>query len=234
MARGIVPRNSREMEARTRALHALAMMRHGASISHAARDNEVSARTIKRYAGAALIQDRPGGRIRASKSDRLIRYLQIPGPNGPVDINVRGSKAAAEVARYKAAVNRLLHGDRDALKDWHGKKIAGIPLITDTKTLVEQAHLEMLPYSLYRSSQVVQREEAIESSVSGLSETVLLRKFERASATSLGRAQTRALAVPPILPEPASCGSSPPLRAGRNRLPQNEQQTLGQIQGLKA
>jgi hypothetical protein len=149
--RSVVPRNSREMEARTRALHALAMMRHGASISHAARDNKVSVRTIKRYAGTALVQIRPGSRIRATKSDRLVRYLQIPGPNGPIDINVRGSKRASEFAQYKAAVNRLLAGDRNALADWHGKKIGDISLVTDTKTLVEQANLEMLPYSLYRS-----------------------------------------------------------------------------------
>jgi hypothetical protein len=47
-------------------------------------------------------------------------------------------------------VNRLLAGDPDALEGWHGKKLAGIPLITDTKTLVEQEHQQMLPYSLYR------------------------------------------------------------------------------------
>jgi hypothetical protein len=47
-------------------------------------------------------------------------------------------------------VNRLLAGDRDAMKGWHGKKIAGVSLITDTKTLVEQAHQDTLPYSLYR------------------------------------------------------------------------------------
>jgi hypothetical protein len=154
--KGKAIRNSRPLirrshESRERALKALWSIRQGDSLSKAARDNGVTARTIKRYAGSALVQDRPGGRIRATKSDRLVRYLQIPGPNGPRDVNARGSKVAAEFAKYKAAVNRLLAGDRDALKDWHGKKIAGIPLITDTKTLVEQAHQEMLPYSLYRS-----------------------------------------------------------------------------------
>lgn len=137
--------------ARERALKALWSIRQGDSLSKAARDNGVTARTIKRYVGSALVQDRSGSRIRATKSDRLVRYLQIPGPNGPRDVNARGSKVASEFAKYKAAVNRLLAGDQDALKEWHGKKIAGIPLITDTKTLVEQAHLEMLPYSLYRS-----------------------------------------------------------------------------------
>jgi hypothetical protein len=126
-------------------------MRRGASISRAARENGVTARTIKRYAGTALKQDRPGGRIRATKSDRITRDLQIPGPDGPIEISVRGSRAAREVARYKAAVNRFLRGDRNALADWHGKKIAGIELITAGNTLKGLAEKDLLPYSLYRS-----------------------------------------------------------------------------------
>jgi len=137
--------------ARERALKALWAIRQGDSLAKAARDNGVTARTVKRYAGSALLQDRPGGRIRATKSDRLVRYLQIPGPDGPRDITVRGSKAASKFANYRAAINRLLRGDRHALDRWHGKTIQGIQLVTDTKTLVEQARKEMLPYSLYRS-----------------------------------------------------------------------------------
>ena len=138
--------------ARERALKALAAMRHGETLSRAARDNGVTVRTIKRYVGSALLQDRPGGRIRATKNDRLVRYLQIPGFDGrPRDINVRGSKAASEFASYKADINRLLRGDRLAMDKWHGRRIAGIELVTDPKTLIEQARREILPYSLYRS-----------------------------------------------------------------------------------
>jgi hypothetical protein len=139
------------MRARDRALHALADMRHGGSISRAARENGVATRTIKRYAGSALVQDRPGGRIRATKSDRLVRYLQIPGLHGAIEITVRGSKEASEVAKYKAAVNRYLRGDRNALADWHGKKIAGVPVITAGRTLVDLADKGLLPYALYRT-----------------------------------------------------------------------------------
>jgi hypothetical protein len=126
-------------------------MRDGESFSRAARDNGLTIRAVKRYVGSALVQDRPGGRIRATKSDRLTRYLQIPGPNGPRDITVRGSRAASKFARYKADINRLLRGDRDAMARWEGKSIAGIELITDPKVLIEQARKEILPYSLYRS-----------------------------------------------------------------------------------
>jgi hypothetical protein len=138
-------------DARERALKALAAMRRGDTLSRAARDNGVTVRTIKRYIGSALVQDRPGGRIRATKNDRLVRYLQVPGPDGPRDITIRGSKTASQFANYKAAINRLLRGDRNAMDRWHGKEIAGIELITDPKILVEQARKEILPYALYRS-----------------------------------------------------------------------------------
>lgn len=143
--------SKRSQSARDRAFSALSSMRRGASLSRAARENGVTVRTVQRYVGRALVQDRRGGRIRAAKSDRLVRNLQIPGPAGPVEIKVRGSKTASEVAKYKAAVNRFLRGDRNALANWHGKKIAGIDLITAESTLKSLAVKDLLPYSLYRS-----------------------------------------------------------------------------------
>jgi len=107
--------SARSFAARDRALHALADMRHGASTSEAARDNGVTLRTIKKYVGRLLVQDRSGGRLRASNTDRLVRYVQIPGPFGPVEIKVRGSKQASDAAKYDAAVSRFLRGDLKAL-----------------------------------------------------------------------------------------------------------------------
>lgn len=142
----------REKLSRDCVFRALYSMRHdGASFARAARENGITQRTFRKYAGAALLQDRRGGRIRASKSDRLVRYLQIPGPNGPIEIKVRGSKTATEVAKYKAAANRFLSGDGSALAAWHGKKIAGIELITAGNILKTLAVKDLLPYSLYRS-----------------------------------------------------------------------------------
>jgi len=137
--------------ARERALRALAAIRRGNTLSRAARENSVTARTIKRYVGSALVQDRPGGRIRATKSDRLVRYLQIPGANGSVEVTAHGSRAASKLASYKAAVNRFLRGDRHALIDWRGKKVAGINLVTDEGILADLARQDLLPYALYRS-----------------------------------------------------------------------------------
>jgi hypothetical protein len=146
-----VRQNEKRAQARQRALGALTDMRHGISMSRAARNNGITIRTMKRYVGAALRQDRPGGRIRARKSDRLLRFLQLPGKDGPIDIAARGSKQAKEISKYKAAVNRFLAGDGSALAPWRGKKIAGVELITDKEILKNLAHKDLLPYSLYRS-----------------------------------------------------------------------------------
>jgi hypothetical protein len=138
-------------DSRERAFKVLSAMREGESLSRAASGYRVTIRTVKRYVGSALVQDHIGGRIRATKNDRLIRYLQIPGTNGPRDIAVRGSKTASKFASYKASVNRLLRGDSHAMDKWRGRKIAGVELVSDPKILIEQARKEILPYSLYRS-----------------------------------------------------------------------------------
>ncbi len=143
--------SARSLAARDRSLHALADMRRGSSPSQAARDNGVTIRTIKKYVGTALLQDRPGGRLRATKSDRLVRHVQIPGQHGPVEIRVRGSKQASEAARFNVAVNRYLRGDLSALASWHGKKIGGVELITAGPTIKSLAQKELLPHSLYRA-----------------------------------------------------------------------------------
>ena len=143
--------SQRSYAARDRSLHALADMRRGVPPARAFRENGVARRTAKKYLGAALVQDRLRGRIRPTKSDRLVRYLLIPGLYGPIEKKVRRSKEATEWAQYKAAVNRFLAGDRHALAPWHGKKIAGIELITSPLTLKSLAEKDLLPYSLYRS-----------------------------------------------------------------------------------
>jgi hypothetical protein len=144
-------RAKRSLAARNRALHALADIRRGSSSSQAARDNGVSLRTMKRYVGSALFQHRPGARIRATKSDRLVRYVQIPGQYGPIEIQVRGSKQASDAARFNAAVSRYLRGDLSALTPWHGRRIGGVELITAGPALKGLAQKELLPHSLYRA-----------------------------------------------------------------------------------
>ena len=71
---------ARSQEARARAFHVLSDLRRDPSktLSQAASDREVSLRTVRHYIGSQLKQERPGGRITVTKSDRLRTTLYIP------------------------------------------------------------------------------------------------------------------------------------------------------------
>jgi hypothetical protein len=121
-------------------LHALTTIRHGTSLAQAAKAEGVSQRTIRKYVGSALRQDHSGGRIRAVPHDRFTRYLQIPGPDGPIQVTAKGSKEASEVAAYvNARAVFLRSGDESALRRFQAKKIGGHTLVTDAKLLTRQA-----------------------------------------------------------------------------------------------
>jgi len=131
---------SRSREARNRALHALTAIRHGASLAQAAKAEGVGQRTIRKYVGSALRQDHVGGRVRAVARDRFTRYLQIPGPDGPIQVTVKGSKEATELAAYVSARATFLRsGDESFLRRFRGKRIGGHALVTDPKILTTQA-----------------------------------------------------------------------------------------------
>jgi len=132
--------SSRSHEARNRALHALTAIRHGASLADAAKAEGVSQRTIRKYVGSALRQDHSGGRIRAVPRDRFTRYLQIPGTDGPIQVTVKGSKEASDLAAYVSTRAAFLRsGDESVLRPFQGKKIGGHTLVTDPKLLTAQA-----------------------------------------------------------------------------------------------
>lgn len=143
--------SARSLAARDRSFHALAEARQGVPLRQALRDNGVTLRTFKKYLGSEIRQGRPGGRIGVTKTDRRVRYLQLPGLHGPIDVDARGWREARGAARYKAAINRFLRGDLKALAQWKGKKIAGVELITDAAILKGLVRDELLPYALYRS-----------------------------------------------------------------------------------
>ena len=62
---------------RVRALDALSRMRKGASIGKAARESDTTIATVKRYVASALRKGN-GGRILASRSDRMTAYMEVP------------------------------------------------------------------------------------------------------------------------------------------------------------
>src|SRR5712691_2356227 len=84
--RALHPSSDRSFEAKTRAFDAIAKMRHdGFSLDAASREAGTTAATVRKYLPAALRQSKAGRWI-ATKSDRYIRLLSLPGPHGPVTV----------------------------------------------------------------------------------------------------------------------------------------------------
>jgi hypothetical protein len=137
------------------AAHADMMRDRDLSASRAARDNGVTIRDLWKYTPKAFTKD-ANGRVRAV-ADRYVRRMEVPGPDGPIVVKVRGSKAASEWARFRNDVFSFLGGDGSALDKWKGVKIQGHELLTDTRIirlLGEQDNLpehfgseQVIPYS---------------------------------------------------------------------------------------
>jgi hypothetical protein len=153
------PQNSpNSTDARIRALHALAKMRHDKlSLAEACRLEHIKPSTFLRHVGSAVRQDRPGGRYRATAGDRLRRDLQIPTALGPTPVPIYGSKQASEISQYLNAIALYLRkGDTSKLERFQGKTIRvrgqKLELITDPSTLSSLALAGALQFDqLYAS-----------------------------------------------------------------------------------
>src|SRR5580704_10821351 len=86
--------------------NAIAKMRtRRISLRKAAREAKVSPRTVVKRAASAL-RKTESGRYVAKTSDRLVRTLIIPTPQGSEEINVRGLRSASLLGRYWVAVHK--------------------------------------------------------------------------------------------------------------------------------
>lgn len=143
--------SERSQAARDRALHVLAAMRRdpNLSLTHAAKLQGVKAYTVKKYLTSALKESH--GKFQVTKSDRYTATLHLPDARGnSVAVKTRSSKDREALSQYLRDLGRYLRGKRDALAAWHGKKIAGVKLVTDGRTL---AAIEptLSDFSLYRA-----------------------------------------------------------------------------------
>jgi hypothetical protein len=137
--------------ARDRALHVLAAMRRDSSLSlsRAAKAEGVKPETVKKNFPLALRKS--GGKFRTTKSDRFQATLYLPDARGnSVPLQTRSSRERQQASQYLRDLGRYLRGQKNALARWHGKKIAGVELVTAGRTIVviEPALSE---FSLYRA-----------------------------------------------------------------------------------
>jgi hypothetical protein len=150
-ARLVATSPKRSQDARDRSLHVLAAMRSDQSLSlnHAAKLEGVKPDTVKKNFPAALRKS--GGKYHATKSDRYATTLYVPDVHGnSVAVHTRSSKERTALGRYLSDLGRYLRGARHALAAWHGKKIAGVELLTAGRSIIA-IEPALSGFSLYRA-----------------------------------------------------------------------------------
>ena len=141
----------RSQSARDRALHVLSAMRRdaGLSLTHAAKLQGVKPETVKKNFPSAL--KKSNGKFTVTKSDRYAATLYVPDAQGnSVAVHTRSSKERAQVSQYLRDLGRYLRGKHDALAPWHGKRIAGVELVTAGRT-IETLEPALSEFSIYRT-----------------------------------------------------------------------------------
>jgi hypothetical protein len=77
--------------------------------------------------------------------------IYLPDAHGnSVPLQTRSSRERKQASQYLRDLGRYLRGQKNALAGWHGKRIAGVELVTAGRTIVaiEPALSE---FSLYRA-----------------------------------------------------------------------------------
>ncbi len=139
-----------------RTMHVVSKMRsEHLSLTKAAREFGLDRQTVLRLAKSAL-RKKSNGQYAARATDKLLRVLVIPTPEGLSEIALRNSSQASLVGEYWAAVQRYLQtGDDNGLRRFEGKRIRAanrkvIRLVTDVKELDRLGNAGVLSFeSLY-------------------------------------------------------------------------------------
>jgi hypothetical protein len=98
------------------------MRRNRLKLTPAARAVGIDSRTVWRYAGSALRQERPGGRIRPSDRDRIARTVNFMTVEGKLTGTVRDSRTASALGEHLNAVKVFANtGDLSALEKFKGR-----------------------------------------------------------------------------------------------------------------
>jgi len=117
----------------------LTRMRHGLSLTKAARLEHTTPAAVKRHAGDALVPSSDGTYL-VTTTDRHFRRLLLVTPDGVTIVETKDSRAASLVAEYDAAIQRFLaKGDASGLARFEGQilRTGGrrYPFVTDLDTL---------------------------------------------------------------------------------------------------
>jgi hypothetical protein len=152
-AKTVTPKGFAELrpsqkQARARALDALSKVRHGATLTRAAKEAGTTPNTVAKYTGAQL--HHKGGRVVATKTDRLYRVMNVVTTDGVQEVALRSSRQASLVGEHANAVKKfLLTGDDEPLRKFAGVKVAGRELEVRPEVLEELQRTSELEYEPY-------------------------------------------------------------------------------------
>jgi hypothetical protein len=125
----------RQQKEKVKSLAAINRVRRGEAktVSAAARVEGTTLRAIRALVPKAITQDRPGGHLRVTASDRYSAKVQILANEGALTATARGSRERELAGQHRATVIRVLRGlePKSALERYHGKKVGGHELISD-------------------------------------------------------------------------------------------------------
>jgi hypothetical protein len=160
----VAPRTAKEFFAKPRAFQhtwtavtrAISKMRADrVSLRQASHESDLDPRLVARL-GKSALRKRRNGQYVAKPSDKLLRILAVPTPDGVREVATRDSKEATQLGKYWAAVQKYLQtGNESGLKKFRRKRITDasgkkIPLVLDTAVLDELGSAGVLSFeSLY-------------------------------------------------------------------------------------
>jgi hypothetical protein len=129
----------REKAAYGRSINLLYDLRHGEGpYTKLLRKHHLNTRTARRHLGRNLLGGTRGKRVRASKTDNLLREVWFPRPTGDVRELVRGSAAATKLSNFFQDRAELLGGDmgiEDFEAKWRDVRIDGRKVFADADAI---------------------------------------------------------------------------------------------------
>jgi hypothetical protein len=119
------------------------------------REHHLTWKTAQKYGGRDLLGGGHGNPVRTSKSDRRVRDLLFPTPEGDVPIRTRSSRDATKLSEYYNDREKLLRGKMPVAEfeaKWRDVRVASKEVFADAGKILEMADADVLKMeNLYAS-----------------------------------------------------------------------------------
>lgn len=77
--------------------------------------------------------------------------MYVPDARGnPVPVPTKNNKQRTKVSAYLRDIGRFYRGNKSAVAKWHGKSIAGVELVTASRTLLS-IESQLQDFAIYRA-----------------------------------------------------------------------------------